>query len=96
MRYWMFSCKEISVLIAQSMDRRLSLWERTGVRFHLLMCHLCRRFQRQLFIIRDLLAERRRGSRGERPALSQKARERIRQRLRGEVKKESGRPGPKE
>jgi hypothetical protein len=44
----MRSCKEISELISESLDRRLPLGQRIAVRMHLLMCKLCFEFSRQL------------------------------------------------
>ncbi len=55
MRHWIFSCKQISRLISESMDRRLPLSTRMGIRFHLMMCTLCRRYRKQLLFIRSLL-----------------------------------------
>lgn len=44
----MLSCKEVSLLVSQSRDRRLSWTERLGVRLHLWICEQCRRYQRQV------------------------------------------------
>jgi hypothetical protein len=57
MRHWMFSCKKISGMISESMDRDLSVYKRMGIRFHLMMCSLCRRYQKQLFFIRSVLQQ---------------------------------------
>ncbi len=37
------------------MDRRITFYERTGIRLHLTMCVLCRRYRKQLLLIRSLL-----------------------------------------
>jgi len=55
MRHWIFSCKQISGMISESMDRKLSLSQRMGIRFHLMMCKLCTRYQKQLLFIREAL-----------------------------------------
>lgn len=55
MKMWMFNCREISRLVSDSMDRRLSWQRRMGIRFHLLMCRHCTRYQQQLRYIRKLL-----------------------------------------
>ena len=55
MRHWMFSCKKITSMISESMDRELPLYKRMGIRFHLMMCALCRRYQKQLYFIRSVL-----------------------------------------
>ncbi len=49
--HWMFRCKDVSTLVSQSMDTRLPLGKRMGIRFHLMMCHLCREYKRQLQLI---------------------------------------------
>lgn len=48
----MLSCKQASQLISQSLDRKLSLRERIGVRLHLLICDVCTRFGKQLKLMR--------------------------------------------
>ncbi len=55
MRHWIFSCKQITGKISESMDRKLPLLERMGIRFHLMMCKLCTRYQKQLRFIRETL-----------------------------------------
>lgn len=55
MRHWVFSCKQIAEKISESMDRKLPLSQRIGIRFHLMMCTLCTRYQEQLFFIRETL-----------------------------------------
>jgi hypothetical protein len=44
----LLSCKQASQLISQSLDRRLSWRERISLRFHLLICDICKRFSQQL------------------------------------------------
>lgn len=57
MKMWMFNCKDISQLVSDSMDRRLSWRQRLGIRFHLLMCRYCSRYQKQMFLLRRLLRQ---------------------------------------
>lgn len=79
------SCKEVSFLISESLDRTLSLRERLGVKVHLLMCRACQRMARQTRLLRDVA--RRHGSSGEDSpssvdqTLSEEARARILARL---------------
>lgn len=47
------SCKEISALISQSMDHRLPLMKRLSIRLHVSMCFLCRRYEKQLTLLRE-------------------------------------------
>lgn len=44
----MLNCKEASVLVSQSRDRRLRWSERLALRLHLWICDQCRRFERQV------------------------------------------------
>ena len=80
------TCKEVSRLITESYYRKLSLRERIAVRTHLLYCKWCARYHRQLHWLRTALRqfleeiENTLDQRG--PALSDEARERIKQSLR--------------
>lgn len=49
------NCKNASQLISQSLDRRLSLRERSALRLHLLICKYCLRFNQQLRTLRTAL-----------------------------------------
>ena len=50
--HWTFRCKDVSELISRSMDEKLSLKIRMGIKFHLMMCHLCLKYKKQLDLIR--------------------------------------------
>ena len=50
----MLSCKDVTRLISESMDRSLPLRKRIGVRVHLLICKFCARYERQLLQIREM------------------------------------------
>jgi hypothetical protein len=49
----MFSCKEVTQLISESMDISLPIGKRIGMRLHLLICKFCSRYERQLLLIRE-------------------------------------------
>lgn len=51
----MLTCKDISKLISESFDRELPLRERMGIKFHLMMCSLCRTYNRQMLALRNSL-----------------------------------------
>jgi len=51
----MFTCKQASKLISQSLDRPLSLPEKIRLRLHLLICDPCTQFKRQLMMLRAAL-----------------------------------------
>jgi len=53
----MLSCKQASQLLSQSLDRRLSLKERMNLRFHLLICDVCKRFGYQLDMMRKAVRQ---------------------------------------
>lgn len=76
----MKSCKEITELVSQSFDRRLSLRERMQLRMHFLMCTACSRFKRQAeFLHRAAREYAHRGlAAAQQWTLSPGARERIR------------------
>ncbi|MDA1274552.1 MAG: zf-HC2 domain-containing protein [Verrucomicrobia bacterium] len=46
------SCKEISELVSASMDGNLPMRRRLSIRFHILMCSFCRRYEKQLLLLR--------------------------------------------
>jgi hypothetical protein len=77
------SCKEVSRLVSESMDRELPFRQRFSMRLHLLMCSLCSRFRRQLAFLREAAHAFGEGEEeGEQPAnlqLSPQARARIKQ-----------------
>ena len=79
----MLSCKEVSHLVSQSLDRKPPFWQRIQVRLHLLMCRLCSRFRRQTLFLRD--AGRRLAVEETDDTLSPEARERIKQLLKSDV-----------
>ncbi|MCF6324390.1 MAG: zf-HC2 domain-containing protein [Gammaproteobacteria bacterium] len=50
----MLSCKEIGELLSQGIDRKLSLREKWGLKFHLFICKTCSCYDKQLqFIARS-------------------------------------------
>jgi hypothetical protein len=52
----MLSCKDISNLLSDRLDRKLSLMERVRLRMHLAMCTGCSRVERQLDFLREALS----------------------------------------
>ena len=81
----MMSCKEVSRLLSESMERKLSFWERFGLWFHLSMCKLCKGFSKDLQQLREAArrhAEDVENDTGDSDAvLSSEARERMKRRL---------------
>jgi predicted anti-sigma-YlaC factor YlaD len=77
----MLTCKEASHLVSREQDRPLRFNERLGLRMHLWMCANCRRFERQIGLMRRLLRQAVRSAETEATdtQLSTEARERIRQ-----------------
>ena len=74
----MLSCKQASRLLSQSLDRRLSWRERSALRLHLAICDFCRRFGKQLLILRDTVRKSVAAiEQDESLQLSQQVRERI-------------------
>lgn len=46
------TCREITRIVIEGEERRLSLAERLTVRYHMLICAACPRFERQLALMR--------------------------------------------
>jgi len=80
----MLSCKDVSQLASKSLDTRLTWRERIGMRLHLLLCKLCRRYVRNLHLLHGMLAEARQADLEPLPfavKMSDEGRQRIRRAL---------------
>lgn len=55
MKHWMFRCQDVSQIVSESMDRKVSWGERLGIRFHLMMCRYCARHKHQLQAVKDTI-----------------------------------------
>ncbi|QDQ26454.1 zf-HC2 domain-containing protein [Chitinimonas arctica] len=51
-------CKEATHLVSAGMDRPLNWRERLGLRWHLLVCHYCSDFSRQLGFLRKVARDK--------------------------------------
>lgn len=49
----MLSCKEVTHLLSESQDRKLTLSEKMRLEMHLAMCKGCTNFKSQLRFLRD-------------------------------------------
>ena len=80
----MFSCKEASIRVCESLDRRLPFHQRLMILIHLAMCRFCRRYHRQIQCLGHIARDPRLQEAGmdESVSLSPEACERIKQRLR--------------
>lgn len=81
----MLSCKDVTQLVSESLDGKLSLRRRLTVRLHLLMCKFCSRFRRQMLFLSRVARDERLAEETEphRPGegLSPDARSRLKQLL---------------
>lgn len=79
----MLTCKEATRLISERQERPLGLRERWSLRLHLWICVYCRRFERQLSMMRLALRQLRRNTEQDIEGLdlTPEARERIRRAL---------------
>lgn len=48
----MLTCKQVSEIVSQSLDRRLTLAERWRLWLHLRACTACQNFQKQMTFLR--------------------------------------------
>ena len=53
----MLSCKEVSRLVSQGLDRRLGALERVRLRLHLAICDGCTNFKKQMDFLHRALRE---------------------------------------
>lgn len=75
-------CKTVCRLQSAALDRQLTFRQRTGVRVHLLLCKWCRRYGKQIRLLRHLARERGDEIYNAAPQeLSNEARERIRDKV---------------
>jgi hypothetical protein len=51
------SCKEVSRLVSEGLDRDLAFGERVALRVHFLMCKGCRNFEAQLKLLRTAMRD---------------------------------------
>ncbi len=88
-RWWLLrrlpTCKQTVKVISESMERRLSLWERITVKLHLWICLWCVWYLEQLQLMRDTIhtraAQEPNLGASSLPPLSPEARERMKQTL---------------
>lgn len=81
-------CCEITPLISDALDRRLTLKERWRMWFHTAVCHWCRRFHKQAALIRRATHTLERAEEADAApdaSLSADARDRINSALRREL-----------
>lgn len=50
---WMLNCKQYAELTSQSMDRRLSWWDRLTMKLHQVLCPPCKHIQKQFATLRN-------------------------------------------
>ena len=48
----MLTCKDVSHLVSQGLDRKLGFGERVALRLHLAICEGCSNFNRQMRFLR--------------------------------------------
>lgn len=76
------SCRDVSALVSQGMDGRVSWRRRLTIRMHLSMCSLCRRYERQLRLLREAADSYGDPERNQlEPGLSEPAKQRLRESL---------------
>jgi predicted anti-sigma-YlaC factor YlaD len=53
----MLSCKEVTRLVSQGLDRRLPFGRRVALRVHLAICDGCTNFSKQMAFLRKAMRE---------------------------------------
>ncbi len=78
----MLSCREVSALASETLDREMRFRERIGMLLHLMLCRVCRRYVKQIRflstasrVLKDKVLE------DTQPRLNDAARQRIEKRL---------------
>jgi hypothetical protein len=51
----MLSCREVTRLVSDSLERNLGLRERMSLKMHLTMCSACSQFEQQMHMVRSAL-----------------------------------------
>jgi hypothetical protein len=79
------TCKEVTRMASEAMERKLSLRQRLEMKLHLLICTLCMRYVKQLQLMHDTIqhhtAEIEKGAAPLPSALSNEARARMKRSL---------------
>lgn len=57
----MLSCREAAQRVSQGLDRKLPVWQRMTLRFHVFMCRACSRYTRQVKSLDQAVSEHYRG-----------------------------------
>ena len=78
----MITCKRAAELISQAEEAPLGRWQSFLLRLHLLVCSMCRRFRRQVDLVRRAGSVCRDDASLARPTLSEEARERMKRAMR--------------
>lgn len=90
LRRLLLECRDVSKLITRSVDEPPSLVERLRVRWHLLTCRFCRRFEKQIFWLHGIFrssSDPDSPINGDERCLSDEARERIKEALKRNAEK---------
>ncbi|MDE1942810.1 MAG: zf-HC2 domain-containing protein [Betaproteobacteria bacterium] len=51
----MLDCKKATALMSRGLDGKLTLWQKAGLRLHLMACDGCTHFNRQVRFLRTAL-----------------------------------------
>lgn len=84
----MLSCRDTTRLASESLDHRLTWWQRMQVAIHLMMCGPCRRARRLMQFLRDAfgrLSKEEFKQLSTEQSLAPEIRERIKDALRKEI-----------
>ena len=77
------ACEVITQKISESMDHKISLSDRFRIRFHLLGCKFCQRYEKQLIIMQKMMENKSKeiNELPNSPKLSSDAKQRMKQKI---------------
>lgn len=51
----MYSCRQASRIVSESLDRKLTMQEQINLRMHLFICSMCRNFKQNIYMLEQMM-----------------------------------------
>ncbi len=55
MKHLLFNCNKVSQYVSEALDEETTFPRRAGIKFHLMMCRYCARYEEQLATLRKTI-----------------------------------------